>query len=216
MVARVRGCRVFAAALLGAGAGALAAGCGSARQDKGEPARTVSVKVLSASFPARQAIAKRATFELRVVNTSARTVPNIAVTLDSFSYVSHYAGLAANKRPVWVIEKGPGAIPSPPVESQAISPPGSGQTAYVNTWALGPLTPGSSQTFEWLVVPVKAGRYAVHYTVAAGLSGKAKARTASGGAVQGALTANIAPAPPLKHVDPKTGNVVSGQFPSAP
>jgi hypothetical protein len=140
----------------------------------------------------------------------------VAVTLDSFYYTEHYPELAANKRPVWVVEKGPGAIPARPVESEAVNPPGGGQTAYVNTWALGPLAPGSTQTFLWQVVPVKAGVHTVHFTVAAGLAGKAKARLASGGQVQGGLTANIAPAPPSRHVDPSSGRIAAGAFPIAP
>jgi hypothetical protein len=86
----------------------------------------------------------------------------------------------------------------------------------VSTWALGPLAPESSQTFEWRVIPVKAGSYTVHYTVAAGLAGKAKAVAQSGEAVVGALTADIASAPPARHVNPSTGEVAAGEFPKYP
>ena len=198
------------------GIAALAGGCGAARQDAHEVKGQFSVQVLSATFPARQSIAKPATFELRVQNTGTRAVPNIAVTLDSFSYASNYAALAERQRPVWVIEEGPGAQPASPVESEAISPPGGGQTAYVNTWALGPLAAGSSQTFEWRVVPVKPGTYTVHYTLGAGLAGKAKAVSNSGGAVTGALTANVAGKPHARHVNPATGAVEPGEFPKVP
>jgi hypothetical protein len=116
---------------------------------------------------------------------------------------------------VWVIDEGPGPQPPTPVESQAVSPPGGGQTAYVNTWALGPLAAGSTETFEWRVIPVKAGRYTVHYTVAAGLAGRARA-VASAGALTGALTAEIAGRPPARHVNPATGRVEPGQFPAVP
>jgi hypothetical protein len=117
---------------------------------------------------------------------------------------------------VWVVEQGPGKIPARPVQSQAISPPGGGQTAYVNTWALGPLAPGRTQTFSWRVVPVKPGAHTVRFAVAAGLAGRARAALSSGGAVQGRFTVNIAPAPPITHVDPKTGKVVVGAFPATP
>ena len=169
-----------AAVLLGAGMPVLAGGCGSARQDVHEKSRTYSVKVLEATFPKRQAVARPASFQLRINNTGTRSVPNLAVTLDSFYYTSSYPLLAARKRPVWVVEVGPGPGSPAPVESQAVSPPGGAQTAYVNTWAFGPLAPGGTQTLTWQVVPVKAGRYTVHYTVAGGLAGKAKARLASG------------------------------------
>ncbi len=195
----------------------LFAGCGSgAKQDAGEPAGTFAMKVVHASFPTAQSIARQTKFELRVSNTGTRTVPDVAVTIDSFDYASNYPNLAADKRPVWAIERGPGAIAAPPVESEEISPPGGGQTAYVNTWALGALAPEETRTFIWRVVPVKAGSYTVHYTVAAGLAGKAKARLAAGGPVQGQFAVDIAPSPGLTHVNPSTGRVEAGQFPATP
>jgi hypothetical protein len=147
-----------------------------------------------------------------VGNAGTRTAPNVAVTLDSFYYTSHFPELAANKRPVWVVERGPGAIPSLPVESEAVSPPGGGQTAYVNTWALGPLAPGATRTFLWRVVPVKSGLHTVDYTVAAGLGGKAKAELPSGGPVAGRFTVHVASVPPARHVNPNTGQVVPGPY----
>jgi hypothetical protein len=204
--------------LLAAAAGALLlAGCGGGtRQDAAEAAGTFAMQVVHPSFPAAQSIARQTQFVLPVRNTGKQTVPNVAVTIDSFDYTSSYPNLAADKRPVWAIERGPGAVASRPVESEEISPPGGGQTAYVNTWALGALAPGKTRTFVWSVVPVKAGIYTVRYTVAAGLSGKAKARLASGGLVQGQFAVNIASAPKLKHVNPDTGKVEVGQFPSSP
>jgi hypothetical protein len=197
-------------------AAAIAAGCGAARQDAHEPSGHFRVKVLSASFPSKQQIATGAAFELRVQNTGTQTIPNLAVTIDSFAYTSSYPQLAASKRPVWVIEQGPGSQPATPVETQQISPPGNGQTAYVGTWALGPLPAEAPEDFEWRVVPVKAGTYTVHYTIAAGLSGKAKAVSQSGGAVNGSFTVKIAPVPRKRHVNPKTGEVEAGEFPKIP
>ncbi len=198
------------------------AGCGGgSRQDAGEPSGTFRMRVLYASFPAAQSIARPTRLALVVQNTGARTVPNVAVTIDSFDYASDYPGLADRRRPVWAIERGPGAVASPPVETQNVSDPGGGQTAYVDTWALGALAPGRTRTFVWDVVPVKAGSYTVHYAVAAGLAGKAKARTdlrsiASGKGIRGQFAVEIAPAPALKHVNPDTGRVEVGQFPSSP
>jgi hypothetical protein len=65
-------------------------------------------------------------------------------------------------------------------------------------------------------VPVKAGSYTVHYAVAAGLAGKAKARLVTGAAVDGQFAVEIKPAPALKHVNPSTGRVEVGQFPITP
>lgn len=204
----VASCAVAALALAGCG--------GGSRQDAGEPAGTFAMKVLGASFPAAQAIARPSRFVLAVRNTGAHTVPDVAVTIDSFDYNSNYPELASRKRPVWAIERGPGAIASPPVETQNVSLPGGAQTAYVNTWAFGALAPGKTKTFVWRVVPVKAGSFTVHYAVSAGLAGKAKARLESGAGIRGQFAVYIKPAPDLKHVNPSTGRVEVGQFPSTP
>ncbi len=195
----------------------LLAGCGGgSRQDAAEPKAGFRMKVLYASFPALQTIARHTRLVLLVRNLSLRTVPNVAVTLDSFDYASNYPELAAKQRPVWVVERGPGTVAKRPVESEEVSPPGGGQTAYVNTWALGALAPRSTRAFVWDVVPVKSGIHVVHYVVAAGLAGNAKATLAGGGAVQGHFAVYIAPAPPLTHVNPNTGRVEAGRFPATP
>ena len=55
----------------------------------------------------------------------------------------------------------------------------------------------------------------MRYIFAAGLAGKAKARLAAGGAGgRAASTSHIAGAPPPTHVDPKTGKVVPGAYPT--
>lgn len=202
---------VAAAIVLAAG------GCGGgSRQDAREPSGAFEMKIVSARFPARQAVARPTRLELQVRNTGAHMVPNVAVTLDSFYYTEHFPELAANKRPVWVIERGPGAIATPPVESQEVSQPGGGQTAYVNTWALGPLAAGRTQTFRWLVVPVKPGAHTVNFRVAAGLAGRAKVTLGSGAPVSGRFTVEVAPAPATTHVDPNTGRVVLGARSTTP
>jgi hypothetical protein len=202
--------------LLGVLAAAAAGGCGAARQDKGEPQRSFAMRVVRASFPARQSIAKLADLELAIENAGSRTAPNVAVSLDSFYYTENFPHLAADKRPIWVVESGPGVVPKSFVETQSVTPPGGGQTAYVSTWALGPLAPGRVRVFKWRVAPVKAGTHTVHYTVAAGLAGKAKAQLANGNPVRGSLVANVAPAPGPVHVDPQTGRVVAGAAPASP
>jgi hypothetical protein len=203
--------------LVGACAAMLASGCGGGKQqDVGEAKRTYKIQLVSATFDATQAVARPAVMRIKLRNADARTIPNLAVTVDSFYYTENYPELAANKRPVWVVEQGPGKIPARPVQSQAISPPGGGQTAYVNTWALGPLAPGRTQTFEWKVAPVKVGAHTVHIEIAAGLAGQAKATIASGGRPTAAFAAHIAPAPPATHVDPSTGKVLAGIYPAQP
>jgi hypothetical protein len=206
----------LAAALLAACVPLLAACGGGSRMDAHEPSGTFAMRVVRARFPIRQTLARLTPLELVVRNVGTQTVPNVAVTLDSLLYTEHFPELAANKRPVWVVERGPGAIASPPVETQEVSQPGGGQTAYVNTWALGALLPGASRAFRWLLAPVKPGAHVVHYTVAAGVAGKARASTQSGLPVQGSLPALIGPAPPVTHVNPATGKVEPGAAPSQP
>ena len=147
-------------------------------------------------------------------NTGTRTLPNVAVTIDSFDYRSDYPDLAANKRPIWIVDQGPGAIANPPVRAVPFSPPGSGQTAIRRTPGRSvPLAPGSTRTFVWRVAPVKAGPTQVPYTVAAGLDGKAQAQLRRRPAQRVISACTIAAGPPATHVDPNTGQVVPGPYP---
>jgi hypothetical protein len=201
-------------AACGALLGVLASGCGEAQRDAHEPAHRYTVEVVRARFPAKQAIARDTKLALVVRNAGAQTIPNVAVTLDSFYYTSDYPHLAARKKPVWIVNTGPGTVPRRPVYTEEVNPPGGGETAFVNTWALGALAPGASRSFVWRVTPVKAGVHAVHYTVAAGLDGKSRARLAGGGLPAGTFLAQIAPAPPPTHVNPETGHIVAGPNPA--
>ena len=203
--------------LLGACAALLVSGCGGGtEQNHGEVKRSYAMRIVSASFPGKQSIARPTSMSVDVRNDSSHLVPDVAVTVDSFSYVEKYPELASDKRPIWVVEEGPGTPAKLPVQSQAISPPGGGQTAYVNTWALGALKPNATRTFTWKVVPVKPGAHTVHVAVSAGLAGNAKATLASGGPVGQSFAVQIAASPPATHVDPGTGKVEPGQFSAQP
>lgn len=198
-------------------AGLLAVGCGGgSKQTAEEPEHTYKIEVLDITFKPEQAVGKPATMRIEVRNVDTKTIPNIAVTLDSFYYTEKYPELAANKRPIWVVEQGPGTPPQAPVQSQAVSPPGGGQTAYVNTWALGPLAPNHNKVFEWKVIPVKAGIQHTRIQISAGLAGQAKATLPNGTPLTAKFRSEIAPAPPSRHVDPSTGRVVPGAFPAQP
>jgi hypothetical protein len=207
---------VLGSLLAGACVALAAAGCGAARQDAHEAERSYPMEVVKSSFAPSQSIARPTDFVLQVRNAGSHTAPNVAVSIDSFNYVENYPNLAASQRPVWVIERGPGPVSKVPVESAVVSPPSNAATTYVNTWTLGPLAAGQTQTYRWRVTPVKAGVHTVRYTIAAGLTGKARAQLASGRPVQGQLTADVAPSPPARHVDPATGQVVPGEFPAVP
>jgi hypothetical protein len=192
----------------------LASGCGGSQRNAHEAKGTYTVEVLHARFPAKQAIAHDTRFALIVRNAGARTVPNVAVTVDSFYYTSTYPKLSANKRPVWIVNTGPGPVSARPVQTEEVNPPGGGETAFVNTWALGALAPHASKRFVWRVTPVKAGVHVVHYRVSAALDGNARARLAGGGLVTGRFVAQIAPAPRQMHVNPETGRLVAGPNPA--
>jgi len=192
------------------------AGCGGTRVDAHEAKGSFDVELVHATFPTKQSIARPATLTIAVRNSGSKTIPNLVITVDSFNYTSNAPELAANKRPVWAIEHGPGLVAHPPVPSVEVSTPGSGQTAYVNTWSLGPLAAGATRTFSWNVVAVKPGLHTVRFAVASGLSGKAKAQRAGGGPAQGHFDVNIAPVPALTYVDPATGKVRTGKAPKTP
>lgn len=177
--------------------GALAfAGCGSQeRQDANEKAGTYTVDVTQASFPRAQRLAKQSEMRIAVKNTGNEALPDVAVTVDSFSRRSEQAGLADPERPVWIVDQGPAG----------------GGTALVNTWALDGLAPGQTRTFTWKVTPVEAGRYDLKYTVAAGLDGKAKARDANGRSpVGGTFAVRVSRKPADARVNPETGEVERG------
>jgi hypothetical protein len=201
------------AAFCGALASALAIGCGGGQAlDAHEAKGSFAVVVSHVSFPALQAVARPTRLVLTVHNHSARTLPDVTVGVSSFYYVSTFPNLASSQRPIWVVDNGPGPLPSRPVETVQVDPPGGGTTANYNIWALGPLAPGATRTFVWHVTPVKPGLHRIFYRVYAGLNGRARATLTGGGAPVGSLTVRIAGRPPLTHVDPQTGKVVPGPY----
>ncbi len=170
------------------------AGCGGGeRQDANEVAATYTVDVTKASFPKSQRLAKQSKMTIAVRNTGARALPDVAVTVDSFSERSDQAGLADPERPIFIVD----------------SAPRGGSTAFTNTWALNGLKPGQTKTFTWKVTPIKAGSYKLKYTVAAGLDGKAKA---TGKRTTGTFPVRVSSKPGQSRVNPETGEVeaVSG------
>jgi hypothetical protein len=169
------------------------AGCGGGeRQDKNEPSGTFSLNVVKAAFPASQSLAKQEALTIAVKNTDSRTIPDLAVTVDSFTTRSQQAGLADPNRPVWIVDEGPVG----------------GTTAYTNTWALGRLAPGATRTFTWKVTAIQPGTHTVKYRVAAGLNGKARAKVNGRDDFQGSFTVAISGKPAQSTVDPDTGKVI--------
>jgi hypothetical protein len=182
--------------------------CGGDRQDKNEPKGNFQVDVLNAKFPKKQKLAKRSTLVIKVRNSGDKTVPNVALTVAGFDERKDNTDLADPNRPVFVVNGVPKQIGGFP-ESKDATPPGC-DTAYVNTWACGPLGVGKSKTFEWSVTAVRAGPYTIRYTVAAGLNGRAKAINASGTRPTGVFAGTISDTAPQARVADDGKTVVSG------
>jgi hypothetical protein len=170
-------------------------GCGGgARQDADEPEGNFDVAVVSATFPKQQKLAQTSQLEITVENTGKEDVPNIAVTVNGLSYRATQPDLADAERPRFALEGIQRQIGGFP-EAKDASPTGC-DTAYVNTWACGPLKPGKQAKLVWRVTAVKAGPYEISWRVAAGLNGKAKAVTSGGGAPTGSISGTVSRAAP--------------------
>jgi hypothetical protein len=186
-----------------------AAGCGGGeRQDANEPSGDFKVNVTKAAFPADQKLAKQSDIVIAVKNDGNKTVPNIAVTLHGLDYKVKDPGVADPSRPVFVVNGVPKNIGSF-AESKEAAPQG-GQTAYVDTWALGPLEPGKAQTFRWTVTAVHAGPFKLSYEVAGGLNGKAKAVNSSRQTPRGLFVGTVSGKPPQTRVADDGTTVIEG------
>jgi hypothetical protein len=187
-----------------------AAGCGGAeRQDEDEPEGRFAVEVVRASFPEDQKLAKSSSLVITVRNAGNKTVPNVAVTVDGFNFRKADPELADPERPQFVINGRPREIGGFP-EAKDASPLGC-DTAYVNTWACGPLAAGKQKTFRWSVTAVEAGDFEINWRVAAGLDGKAKAvSTDSRKAPSGTFSGQVSDEAPEVRVADDGETVVEG------
>jgi hypothetical protein len=223
----------LAAALLAVGV----ASCGGERQDANEPEGNFPVQILSANFPSKQQLAQNTNLTLSVQNRGDKTIPDLAITIftssnantsepasgtgtttttpgseggsgtgdlpqaqGSFSVRSEQQGLAIPFRPVWILEEG-----YPKLAGQTAS--AGAEAAQTDTFSFGSLDPNQTRSMVWNVTPVQAGTFTVHYRVAAGLQGKAKAVTADGSVPEGEFVVRISSAPPQTRVN-DAGQVV--------
>jgi hypothetical protein len=205
---------------------------GGERQDAEEPSGEFPVQILSANFPSKQRLAQNTNLTLSVANTGDQTIPDLAITIftssnastsdsgssnttttgagtgsqelpqsqGSFSVRSDQPGLAIPFRPVWILEEG-----FPKLAGQTAS--AGAEAAQTDTFSFGALAPNLSRQMVWNVTPVQAGTFTVHYRVAAGLQGKAKAITADGSIPEGEFVVRISSAPPQTRVN-DAGQVV--------
>jgi hypothetical protein len=211
------------------------ASCGGPRQDASEPSGDFPVAITNAAFPSKQQLAQNENLTLTVQNTGKQTIPDLAITIfttsnastaasqtsttagsgttttssgaqnlpqaqGSFSVRSQQPGLAIPDRPVWVLEIGY------PKLAGETSPAGA-EAAQTDTYSFGSMAAGDSKQIIWNVTPVQPGTYTVHYRVAAGLNGKAKAVTADGSVPEGEFVVRIASTPPQTRVN-DAGKVV--------
>ncbi len=209
--ARPRVRAALAAAFL-AGLALFAAACGGGESsDANEPAGSYSVKVTHADFPARQDIGSTSLLELGIRNTGTKAMPALTVSVSiagkqgqtstlPFGIHDPQPELAQPDRPVWVL-----AARYPRFAGS--SEPAGAETANPKTFDFGPLKPGHTANLVWKLSAVKAGRWTVLYSVDAGLSGEAKAKTTGGVRPGGSFTARIVTARPNKEVT-DSGEVV--------
>jgi hypothetical protein len=198
---------VAVAALLGACGGGSSA-------DSNEREGTYQVAVTSAAFPTKQVLGQTSLLKLTLKNEGKQTVPALAVTFTiagkegrdsaiAFAVRDPQPGLAMSDRPVWVLAQG-----YPQLEGAGT--PGGTATSNPKTFDFGPLKPGATRAAVWKLSAVRQGKYTLHYSVDAGLSGTARARTANGVAPGGTFVAAIESETPNTEVN-DAGEIVEIQ-----
>ena len=74
---------------------------------------------MAARFPVNQSLSQHAHLIITVHNADSRTIPDIAVTIyagnlgtqaQAFAETLKMPGLASSSRPVWIVDRGPGAV----------------------------------------------------------------------------------------------------------
>jgi hypothetical protein len=205
--------------LLSAFALTLSACGGSAEpQNENEPKGDFQVEVTQAKFPTAQRLAQTSDLILGVKNTGDEPLPELAITIKtdspgasesdsvadgSFDIRVDDPSLANPSRPVWILEnKYPRELGTPPPTGLS-----GGFRAQTNTFGFGELPAGETREIVWRVTPVQAGTYTLHYQVAAGLDGNARAVTGDGSDVKGEFVVTITDKPAQAGVD-DAGNVV--------
>ena len=187
----------------------IAACGGDERQDADEPEGRFPVEVARATFPERQKLAQRSDLVISLRNAGDRTIPNLAVSVDGFSYRKDDPDLADRERPRFVVNGVPVEIGGF-LDARDATPSGC-ETSDVDTWGCGPLRPGGERTLRWSVTAVQAGRFRIDWRVAAGLDGNAKAVSVDGGgAPSGSFAGSVSSEPPEARIAEDGETVVSG------
>ena len=196
----------------------LIAGCGSKeRQDENEVEADFPVEVTVDEFAPKQRLAETTDLELAFRNSGDETIPDLALTIytgdqvadGAFNTRSEQEGLADPNRPVWILENDYPKILEAGTTTKDLdaAPTAGAETSSTNTYSFGELEAGDTVHTVFRVTPVVPGTYTVHYELAAGLDGKAKAVTDSGAPVEGEFVATITDKPKATAVD-EQGRVV--------
>ena len=203
---------------LGAAFALAACGGGEERQDAGEQAGDYPVDVAEARFPARQRLAETSDLRLAIENVGGETVPDLAVTIwtgdekaqGSFNVNIDQPNVSDPSRPVWILEHAYPKLAPPGVRPADLDsePTAGAEAAQTDTFSFGPVDPSESKDIVWRLTPVMAGTFTVHYQIAAGLQGKARAVTADGNPVEGEFVVTISDAPPRARVDARGRAVI--------
>jgi hypothetical protein len=181
------------------------------------------VTIGAARFPTSQKLSQHTHLVISVHNSGRKAIPDVAVTIcnvtcgypapkgegsssQAFAADINQSYLANPSRPLWVVERGPGACSF----SCHNGGQGGAVTAYSNTWALGRLAPGHTARFDWAVTAVQAGKHVLAWEVAAGLNGKAKAVLTNGSPPHGTFAVHVSRAPAQSYVD-NNGQIVTTQ-----
>ncbi len=174
---------------------ALLAACGGSSSDSNQPAGNYQVKVIGASFPARQFVGQTSLLKIDVENDGKKTVPALVVSMNikgkegetaqiPFSIHEPNPELANGDRPVWVL-----SATYPRLAGS--SEPGGAETSSPGTYSFGPLKPGKSVEAVWKLSAVRPGKYTIAYQVGAGLNSEAQAKTSAGGVPSGSFVTDI-------------------------
>jgi hypothetical protein len=193
---------------------------GGGRQDVTEPSGNFPVQVTKAKFPDRQRLAETSDLELAIKNVGDQTIPDLAVTIytgdtntkaaGSFNVRLNESNLANPNRPVWILENRYPKLLTPGVTAKDLgrAPTAGAAAAQTDTFQFGAVPPGERKDVDWRLTAVRTGTYTVHYEVAAGLEGKAKAVSADGSPVKGKFLVTITSKPPQTCVN-DAGQIVT-------
>ena len=201
-----------------------------------EPSGNFQVRVAKAKFPSRQSLPENSDLELAIKNVGDETIPDLAVTIytigtkasgavptkagvtatgsgqGSFNVRLDNPNLSEPNRPAWILANNYPKLLNPPsvtVKNVSEAPSAGASAAQTDTFQFGAVPAGETKDIVWRVTAVRPGTFTVHYEVAAGLQGKAKAVTADGSPVKGKFVVTITSKPTQTCVNGK-GEVTTG------